>query len=217
MAGFPWIVWPPSLPAPRRTGKEHIKKYAYVHPDRLWPDGGTRHEGIDRVVPTPVEANHLREVLLEQEQRRDRLYFATIETAAGSKSQGWHGILYAEDGVPVILAPGEDVETFETTGGLPFKRFVGVAAKEAWYPYGAIPDVLIQGGNVANNVMDGWWHYQIWVEAEGTRSAATSGVLILDGKVVRPDTPNTTIKTAMGDFAWVENDTAYGAHGWYPK
>jgi len=100
---------------------------------------------------------------------------------------------------------------------MPFKRFVGVAAKEPWQAFGAIPDILIEGGSVANNPMDGWWHYQIWVEDEGTRSAATVGILLLDGKEVKPQTPNETIKTAMGEFVFLANEETYGPRGWYPK
>lgn len=153
---------------------------------------------------------------MEEKVSQGRLYFSIVETAVGSKSQGWHGILYGKDGAPIALAAGEKVDPFEATGGLPFTHFIGVAANLPWHPYGAIPESLMDGSHVPNNVEMKWWLYQIWVVAEGTRSAATSGILVQDGKVVEP-TPAQTITTAMGEFAWHDNNSPYGSHGWYPK
>jgi hypothetical protein len=146
-----------------------------------------------------------------------RLFYEMIETSPGSKSQGWHGVLYGKDGKPVELVPGKSFDTAKETGSLPCGKFVGVKHGYAWDPYGAIPEVLITAHGAENHIMREKWTYRLYVSAEGTRHAATLGELRLEGRIVDHDPGHQEIMTAMGPFVWKANAQPFGPHGWYPQ
>lgn len=139
------------------------------------------------------------------------LLYQIEETAAGSRSQGWHGTLYDETGAAVELAPGE---ARRTAAGI----FVGVACTMPWRPCGAIPQEMLKGPNhdlAENVIMDESWSYRVFVTAPGSKSEGTRGMLYRDGTAVVAG--ERKISTPMGVFVWAENENLWGAHGWYPE
>ena len=152
------------------------------------------------------------------ESIRGRLFYKIVETAPGSHSQGWHGILYNRGGKVRAIKPGEVVDTSPSTGTLLSGRFVGVAcSSQLWKPCGAIPEVMLKSGTAPNEILPEKWSYKMYVSAEETKNVGTHGELWRNNKIVKPQSKNAEVQTAMGVFFWIDNLGQFDSHGWYPK
>lgn len=142
--------------------------------------------------------------------RDGQLLYRIDETAAGSRSQGWHGTLFDASGARIALAEGQKLKT-------PAGGFVGVACVMPWRPCGAILQEMLPSNGIPENIITNeTWSYRITVASVGSRSEGTHGELLRDGIVVQPDDKR-TVKTPMGVFVWAENENLWGSHGWYFK
>jgi hypothetical protein len=139
-----------------------------------------------------------------------RLFYEIVVTNPGSRSQGWHGTLYGQDGRPAEVPAGQ---TMATGVG----DFVSVACEELWVPCGMIHvDTLAwmaaAGGNV---VMDASrWEYRLYVTSEGTRSEGWHGELV-HGADLAEASPE--LATPMGTFVWLDYPFPWGWHGWFHR
>lgn len=61
----------------------------------------------------------------------------------------------------------------------------------------------------------GRWTYVLEITGEGSRSEGAQGVLMFDGVPLPPGRAG-VYRTPWGDLAWVENEHAWGDHGWMP-
>lgn len=100
-----------------------------------------------------------------------RLIYQIEVTAPGTRSQGWRGVLYDQDGAPIALAPGARIET---SAG----RFVGVACLHLWSACGAIDERMHawMQSNQHNIIMRERWTYRL-----RARGDALQGELLRDG------------------------------------
>ena len=62
-----------------------------------------------------------------------RLFYEIVVTDPGTRSQGWHGVLYDADGNPIEAAPGQ---TVSLAGQFLYDvgEFVNVACENPWMP-----------------------------------------------------------------------------------
>ncbi len=126
----------------------------------------------------------------------ERLAYEIVETAPGTKSQGWHGILYGRDGAPIEVEPGKTVQS-------QIGELTSVARSQNWVPYGLIPTAMlrwIEGGGRGNVILRESWAYRLYAIGEDTRCPTWRGELLRDGAVVTPPADGQPIQTAMGPF-----------------
>lgn len=139
-----------------------------------------------------------------------RLFYEIVVTNPGSRSQGWNGTLYGQDGGAIDVPVGQTVMT--NVGD-----FVSVACAELWVPCGLIHvDTLAwmaaAGGNV---IMDpSRWEYRLCVTSEGTRSEGWHGELVHGADAAGP---SVELATPMGTFVWLDHPFAWGWHGWFQR
>jgi hypothetical protein len=140
-----------------------------------------------------------------------RVFYEMILTAPGTRSQGWHGVLYARDGNPIDVAPGQTVTT-------PLGEFVNVACIHLWDACGLIRTDMAEWmkSHQANIIMDSKpWLYRMYVSAEGSKSEVWTSRLTHDGAEIFPDM--TPMDTPMGPFR-TGGPMAFGwaQAGWFP-
>ena len=61
----------------------------------------------------------------------DRLVYEIVVTEPGTRSQGWHGVLYDPAGNPIVATPGETVT-------MPIGEFIDVPCSAPWDICGVI-------------------------------------------------------------------------------
>lgn len=114
-----------------------------------------------------------------------RVLYQIDVSAPGTRSQGWRGVLYGEDGAPIALAPGARIET--TAGA-----FVGVACPYAWSTCGAVETRMhawMQSHDHNINMRERWTYR---LQARGD---ALYGELLRDGVAL---TSGDEVLTPMG-------------------
>jgi hypothetical protein len=139
-----------------------------------------------------------------------RLIYEIVVTNPGSKSQGWHGILYADTGKAMQVKPGTRVRTVAG-------EFEAVPQREAWVPYGMIHvDTLTwlkeHGADLIHENEE--WAYKLYVTGEGTRSQGIRGELLRGRGIMKTETVGERVKTPMGPFDWHTNPHGWGSHDW---
>lgn len=138
-----------------------------------------------------------------------RLFHEIRMTAAGTRSQGWRGMLFDRQGHVVTLQPGQRLETGLGT-------FEGVACTHPWRPCGAIHvDMLAwMKTHQANAIMGpDNWVWQVRVLAEGTRSQGFEGELSRGG--TRLQGCSSPIDTPFGPFMCRVRKHAWDRAGWF--
>jgi hypothetical protein len=146
------------------------------------------------------------------EAARERLFYETVESMPGGKSQGWRGTLYDKEGLAMTIEPGLTAKT-------PAGTFVSIACAMPWTPCGMIPAVMLRGTDLdraENFIMDEKWSYRLYVVSSGSKSEGVRGELVRDEDIVKPE-PNREIKTPMGVFVWADGPNPSGMHGWVPQ
>lgn len=139
-----------------------------------------------------------------------RLAYEMVVTNVGTRSQGWHGVLFGADGQPLAATPGVTVETG-------FGAFEAQACNLPWIPCGFIrsgsppsPAVLVDD-QVA-------WGFRIFVTAEGSRSEGWRGELRHGNAPVAAHAGAAPVDTQMGRFVSLgEGATPWGWSGWVPE
>lgn len=141
-----------------------------------------------------------------------RLFYEIVVTAPGTRSQGWHGVLYGEDGREMVVPEGETVSTA-------LGSFTNVPCEHMWSTCGLIHEDMIEWmkAHQANVILDSKpWSYVIDVDAEGTKSEGWTGLLTHGGEEVLPLSGRTL--TPMGPFVVQGSGTdPWGVNGWYPE
>ncbi len=133
----------------------------------------------------------------------ERLAYEIIETAPGSRSQGWHGVLYDQSGTAIEVEVGKTIMS-------DIGELTSVAQAEKWVPYGMIPTEMIRwmgSGGKGNVIMREAWSYRLYAIGEDTRCPSWRGELLRNGAIVAPSADGQPVLTAMGPFA-------NGPHGW---
>lgn len=130
----------------------------------------------------------------------EHLVYEIDVTAPGTRSQGWHGTLYNENGQVVDVDVGKTVTT--DIGVL-----VSVAAGPPWKPYGLIP----QTPGMDNNIMPDQWSYKLFKSGAESTASSWRGELLRGPVAVEPQTNGEPVPTAMGPFIWSSD------HGWAHK
>jgi hypothetical protein len=109
----------------------------------------------------------------------DRLVYEIVVTEPGTRSQGWHGVLYDPAGNPIVATPGETVTT-------PIGEFIDVPCSARWDICGMIRADMVD--QRTNDIIDSKpWLYRIYVDAEGSRSELWTGILLHDGMEIPPN------------------------------
>jgi hypothetical protein len=123
----------------------------------------------------------------------ERLVYEIVLTLPGSRSQGWHGVLYDANGAPRVVPPGRKVETDIGT-------LVSVPRKTGlmWRPYGMVPTAP----GMRNDIADGPWAYRVYRTGIGTACPAWRGELRHGSKRVAPPQSGATVRTPWGPFVW---------------
>ncbi len=123
----------------------------------------------------------------------ERLVYQIVLTLPGSRSQGWHGVLYGRNGGPRVIPPGKRVETDIGT-------LVSVPPKTGWMwrPYGMVP----AAPGMRNDIAKAPWSYRLYQTGIGTACPAWRGELIRDGKPVPRPKPGASLRTPWGPFVW---------------
>ncbi len=142
-------------------------------------------------------------------QAGERLFYQIEVTNPGTKSQGWTGTLYDQNGSAMEVPAGQTVSTGAGS-------FESVNCQLLFIPCGMIHTRMVawmktHNGNV---LMDSNWTYRLYVIAEGSRSEGWRGELLNDGQSVQP--PPETASTPMGPFQWSDSAQMWGDHGWFP-
>lgn len=141
-----------------------------------------------------------------------RLVYQLEVTQPGSRSQGWLGTLYAENGGAIEAAPGAVVET-------PLGAFENHPCPHMWSQCGFLRvgmlPVTLPGGFEALTA-DQSWVYRVYIHGEGSRSEGTTGVLLQGGVRVHPGGTR-RMETPLGVFIAVDNDQLWGDAGWFPE
>lgn len=141
---------------------------------------------------------------------KERLVYEITVTDPGSKSQGWHGTLYDQNGQAMQVEAGKRVKTIAG-------EFESVPFVQLWVPYGMIHvDMLRWLKDSGSDIIreDQPWWYKLYVTAEGTRSQGFRGELLRGRGVVTPETDGEHVKTPMGPFDWHTSPHGWGSHGW---
>jgi hypothetical protein len=140
-----------------------------------------------------------------------RLIYEIVVTAPGSRSQGWHGVLYDTSNNPIEPAVGQTVTTA-------LGEFVNVPCNHLWDACGMIRKDMVEWmtAHQANVIMDSKpWLYRMYVSAEGSKSEVWTSRLLHDGAEIFPDLK--PIDTPMGPFRTGAPMTIGWAHaGWFP-
>lgn len=145
-----------------------------------------------------------------------RLFYEIIVTDSGSRSQGWHGVLYDSAGSPIVAAPGQTVPT--SVG-----EFLNVPCENPWDACGMIRTDMADWMKVnqANTQIDTQpWSYRLYVYALGSKSESWTGVLLHGGAEMYLG--STIVDTPMGPFSpsglsnigW--HSTGWTPAGWQP-
>ena len=139
-----------------------------------------------------------------------RLAYEIVVTDAGSRSQGWHGILFGADGGALAATPGVTVETG-------FGVFEAHACTHAWTPCG-----FIRAGSQPRSapLLDDpvAWGFRLFVTAEGSRSEGWRGELRHGDTLVAATAGAPAVDTQMGRFVSMgESATLWGWSGWVPE
>ena len=136
-----------------------------------------------------------------------RLLYQIEVSSPGTRSQGWRGVLYDRNGMPIALAPGARVDT-------PAGRFVGVACPHAWSTCGAIEERMLawMERHEHNINMRQRWTYRI--HARGYYGDRLEGELLRDGVRVEA---GREVMTPMGPYRWRDGSRAPSAQrrGWW--
>jgi hypothetical protein len=140
----------------------------------------------------------------------ERLVYQITVTNPGTKSQGWYGTLYDQDGNVMQVETGKRIKTIAG-------EFESVPFVQLWIPHGMIHVDTLRwlkegGSDVIHD--DQPWRYKLYVVGEGTRSQGFRGELLRGQDFVTPETSGEHVKTPMGPFDWVENPHGWGSHGW---
>jgi hypothetical protein len=126
----------------------------------------------------------------------ERLAYEITETAPGSRSQGWHGVLYDRSGTAIEVEVGKAV--MSDVGEL-----TSVAKTQNWVPYGMIPTEMLrwmEGSGKGNVIMGEAWSYRLYLIGEDTRCPSWRGELLRDGSIVAPAADGPPVLTPMGPF-----------------
>lgn len=145
--------------------------------------------------------------------RNGRLFYEMVVTNAGTRSQGWHGILYDADGRSVAANPGVPVETS-------IGVFEAHACLQPWTPCGFIRAGSLPQSPPPSAVLNDpvGWGFRLFVSAEGTRSEGWRGELRHGTEVVPAIAGSAPVNTQMGRFVSLgSGDHLWGWHGWSPE
>ena len=141
-----------------------------------------------------------------------RLVYEMIVTNVGTRSQGWHGVLYGPDGRTLAADPGA---TIETGVGV----FEAHACDLPWTACGFIRagDAPSAPRNVVLEDPVGYG-YRLYVHAEGSRSEGWRGEL-RHGEAMVPDSAGgAPVETQMGRFVMLgEGAHRWSFSGWIPE
>jgi hypothetical protein len=134
----------------------------------------------------------------------ERLVYQIVLTLPGSRSQGWHGVLYGPNGTPRVVPAGQRVET--DIGTLISKP---IQMGLAWRPYGMVP----AAPGMRNDIAKGPWNYRLYETGIGTACKAWRGDLISGGKPVPHPKPGVSLRTPWGPFVW-RPGRGWAHHAW---
>lgn len=134
---------------------------------------------------------------------KEQLTYEVVVTNPGTKSQGWHGILYDDNGQVVQVEAGKTVNT-------DIGELVGVAPVDGqpWKPYGAVPATP----GMENINQPDAWAYKLYKTGLGSRCPSWRGDLLRGAIVVKPHAGGEEVKTSLGPFIWLGT-----SHGWAHK
>ncbi|WP_139360525.1 hypothetical protein [Mycobacterium sp. D16R24] len=147
-----------------------------------------------------------------------RLFYEIVVTTPGTKSQGWHGVLYDGIGKPIESVPGQAVTMPVGQFVSEIGEFVNVACNAPWDACGMIRTDMAESMKThqANVIMDSNpWLYRVYVEAEGTENELWTGILLHGGIGIAPAIK--PIDTPMGQFhSGNTAATSWPREGWFP-
>lgn len=123
-----------------------------------------------------------------------QLVYDIIVTQPGTRSQGWRGRLYDEEGTALAIPAGWRVAT-------PLGTFESVACPHMWSACGMIREDMLawMASGPAVNTLDGTaWVFRVNRIAGPDGAAAWQGELTRDGVAAAPS--EAPVATPMGDF-----------------
>ncbi len=150
---------------------------------------------------------------LSAQNAEGRLLYQLEITQPNTRSQGWLGTLFGEDGTITDAAPGEMVETKIGT-------FESMPCPYAWSICGFIRTGMLPVTPMSDFsaiLEDNTWVYQLYIHAEGSRSEGLTGVLLHGGEQVFPGGTR-RVETPLGVFLAADNDgQLWRDAGWFPE
>ncbi|WP_372841162.1 hypothetical protein [Phaeovulum sp.] len=142
-----------------------------------------------------------------------RLLYQLEVTQPNTRSQGWLGTLFSEDGTAIVAAPGAVVET-------KIGAFENMPCPYLWSICGFIRKGMLPVTEISDPTAlldDNTWIYRLFIHAEGSRSEGLTGVLLHGEDQVSP-TGIRRVETPLGVFLAVNNDgQLWGNSGWFPE
>lgn len=142
-----------------------------------------------------------------------RMIYQLEVTQPGTRSQGWLGTLYDENGAAIAADPGAIVET----AAGPFEN---LPCTYLWSQCGFIRVGMLPvaaPSSLAALTEDQAWVYRLYIHGEGSRSEGRTGVLEQGGTVVFPGGMR-RVETPLGVFIAVDNGgQLWGDAGWFPE
>jgi len=139
----------------------------------------------------------------EQPVGKEQLIYEITVTIPGSRSQGWHGTLYDENGHAMQVEVGKTVMT--DIGELKSTAEDPVAL---WKPYGMVPTTP----GMENHPMPDAWSYKLYGKDIGSRCSSWRGELLRGNVVIKPPAGGDQMQTPWGTFIWLSE-----SHGWVHK
>lgn len=141
----------------------------------------------------------------------EALFYEITVTNPGTRSQGWHGVLFDPAGHEVAAGPSQ---SWSTNAG----DFVSVPCAQLWDPCGVIEADQLgwMKANGGNFIMDsGSWSYRLYVTAQCTRSEGWRGAVLHNGIPVKSWSGK--LKTPMGPYIRKRSPHLWGQSGWFHK